>query len=287
MQIPIDLNSSGLFENLPPGTQIGRFRILDPDPNSTISLNFLPGNNLDNQLFNIDQNGTLTTRVTFDFETNSSNYTFQILATDEHNGTLAQKFTLPLLNVIEDLDQDNIEDYYDSDDDNDGFSDLTEIAYGSDPRDANSIANAPPHAIDLNNTGLFENLPPGTRIGKFSILDPDLNATHTLSFLSGKGINNSLFKIDQNGSLFTRIKFDFETNASVYTLQVQVTDEHNGSLAQKFAIPLLNIVEDLDQDNIEDYYDSDDDNDGFSDITEIAYGSDPRDANSIANAPPS
>ena len=282
----IDLNNTGLFENLPPGTRIGKFSILDPDPNATHSLFFLPGNNLDNQLFNIDQNGTLTTRVTFDFETNSSNYTFQIQAIDEHNGTLAQKFTLPLLNVIEDLDQDNLEDYYDSDDDNDGFSDLTEIAYGSDPRDANSIANTPPQAIDLNNTGLFENLPPGTRIGKFSILDPDLNATHTLSFLSGKGINNSLFNIDQNGSLFTRIKFDFETNASVYTLQVQVTDEHNGSLAQKFALPLLNIVEDLDQDNIEDYYDSDDDNDGFSDITEIAYGSDPRDANSIANAPP-
>ena len=67
------------------------------------------------------------------------------------------------------------------DDDNDGFSDQTEIAYGSDPRDVNSIANAPPQAIDLNSSGLFENLPPGTRIGRFSILDPDINATHGLS----------------------------------------------------------------------------------------------------------
>ena len=32
-----------------------------------------------------------------------------------------------------------IEDAYDTDDDGDGFSDVDEIAYGSDPMDANSI----------------------------------------------------------------------------------------------------------------------------------------------------
>ena len=282
----IDLNSSGLFENLPPGTQIGTFRILDPDPNSTISLNFLPGNNLDNQLFNIDQNGTLTTRVTFDFETNSSNYTFQIQAIDEHNGTLAQKFTLPLLNVIEDLDQDNLEDYYDSDDDNDGFSDLTEIAYGSDPRDANSIANAPPQLIELNNTSLLENLPPGTPIGRFYIIDPDPNSTISLNFLADEDVSNQLFKIDQNGTLSTRTVFDFETNSTAYTIHVKATDQHNGSLSQKFIIPLINIVEDFDQDGIEDFFDADDDNDGFTDRYEITYGADPRDKNSLPNLPP-
>ena len=49
-----------------------------------------------------------------------------------------------MTNVIEDLDQDGIEDFYDLDDDNDGFSDVEEIAYGSDPRDENSTANAAP-----------------------------------------------------------------------------------------------------------------------------------------------
>ena len=54
-----------------------------------------------------------------------------------------------------------------------------------------------------------------------------------------------------------------------------------------FAISLLNEIEDLDGDGVEDFYDADDDNDGFSDAKEIAYGSDPRDANSVANAAPS
>ena len=282
----IDLNASGLFENLPLGTQIGTFRIIDPDPNATHSILFLPGNNVDNQLFNIDQNGTLSTRTAFDFESNTSSYTIQLQATDEHNGTLTKKFTLPLLNVVEDLDQDNIEDHYDPDDDNDGFSDLTEIAYGSDPRNINSIANTPPQSIDLNSSGLFENLPLGTSIGTFHILDPDPNSTHSLLFLSGNNVVNQLFNIDQNGSLRTRTVFDFETNASTYILQVQATDEHNGTISKKFIIPLINIVEDFDQDGIEDFFDTDDDNDGFTDQYEVTYGADPRDKNSLPNLAP-
>ena len=282
----IDFNSSGLFENLPHGSRIGTFHIQDPDPNATHTVLFLPGNNLDNEYFNIDQNGTLHTRTVFDFETNASFYTIQIKATDEHNGTLTKKFSLPLLNVVEDLDQDNIEDHYDPDDDNDGFSDLTEIAYGSDPRNINSIANTPPQSIDLNSSGLFENLPLGTSIGTFHILDPDPNSTHSLLFLSGNNVVNQLFNIDQNGSLRTRTVFDFETNASTYILQVQATDEHNGTISKKFIIPLINIVEDFDQDGIEDFFDTDDDNDGFTDQYEVTYGADPRDKNSLPNLAP-
>ena len=283
----IDFNTTGLFENFPPDTRIGIIHIQDPDPNASHTLSLLPGNNLDNEYFNIDQNGSLLTRTVFDFETNASSYTIQIKATDEHNGSLTRKFIIPLLNVIEDFDQDNIEDYYDSDDDNDGFSDLSEIAYGSDPRDLNSIANTPPQAIDFNTTGLFENFPPDTRIGIIHIQDPDPNASHTLSLLPGNNLDNEYFNIDQNGSLLTRTVFDFETNASSYTIQIKATDEHNGSLTRKFIIPLLNVIEDFDQDGIEDYFDPDDDNDGFTDQAEIAYGVDPKDPNSVPNQPPS
>jgi hypothetical protein len=283
----IDLNNSQIFENRPSGSSVGRFTVSDPNQNSTHTLTLVDGNgSTHNSLFHIDANNTLKTNVTFDFETNATQLSIRVKAQDQHNASLTKAFQIQIINIVEDYDSDGIEDHFDPDDDNDGFSDQTEIAYGSDPRDANSIANTPPQAIDLNNIGLFENLPPGTRIGKFSILDPDLNATHTLSFLPGKDINNSLFKIDQNGSLFTRIKFDFETNASAYTLQLQVTDEHNGTHAQKFTLPLLNVIEDLDQDKIEDHFDPDDDNDGFSDENEILYGSDPRDVNSLPNLAP-
>ena len=50
-----------------------------------------------------------------------------------------------------------------------------------------------------------------------------------------------------------------------YSILVAVTDEHNLSIERTFTIPLLNIVEDLDSDGIEDFYDKDDDNDGFPD----------------------
>ena len=44
------------------------------------------------------------------------------------------------------------EDHYDLDDDNDGFSDADELAYGSDPLDPNSVANSTPNFHDLNGT---------------------------------------------------------------------------------------------------------------------------------------
>ena len=55
---------------------------------------------------------------------------------------------ISLLNEIEDLDGDGIEDFYDSDDDNDGFSDAEEIAYGSDPRTPIPWPT-PPSSLDL------------------------------------------------------------------------------------------------------------------------------------------
>ena len=51
--------------------------------------------------------------------------------------------------MVEDLDGDGIEDAYDTDDDGDGYSDAEEIAYGSDPRDANSVADTLPTALTL------------------------------------------------------------------------------------------------------------------------------------------
>ena len=64
--------------------------------------------------------------------------------------------------MVEDFDLDGIEDAYDPDDDNDGFSDLDELAYGSDPFDDKSVANASPYAIELNNSLVLETLPIGS-----------------------------------------------------------------------------------------------------------------------------
>ena len=106
----------------------------------------------------------------------------------------------------------------------------------------------------------------------------------TYSFVDGNGsIDNSLFVIDENASVRTTTMFDYETDDHNYSIRVGVADEHNFSIERSFTINLLNIVEDNDQDGVEDHYDPDDDNDGFSDLDELSYGSDPIDSNSVAN----
>jgi hypothetical protein len=229
-----------LLENLPPGTPIGRFYIIDPDPNSTISLNFLPDEDVGNQLFKIDQNGTLSTRTVFDFETNSTAYTIHVKASDQHNGALAQKFIIPLINIVEDLDQDGIEDFFDPDDDNDGFIDKYEITYGADPRDKNSLPNLAPTSIELSNKSFMETVPLGFKVASLSAIDPDINATHIFSFIDGNGsIHNNLFNIDQNHSLTTSALFRYQEEVNSFSIRIRATDEHNASLDSSFSIKLI------------------------------------------------
>ena len=184
-----------------------------------------------------------------------------------------------------DTDGDGIANGADADDDNDGFSDTEEIAYGSDPRDADSVANAPP--ADLNATAplaIAENQPAGTIVGELNATDPDANATLTFTLVDGSNANH-LFTIDGNGTLRTAAVFDFETNAT-FTIRAKVRDQYNAHVKKNFSVTVTNVVEDLDQDGIDDHADPDDDGDGFSDVTEIAYGSDPRNVNSVANQAP-
>ena len=192
---------------------------------------------------------------------------------------------LQIINVIEDFDGDGTEDHFDTDDDNDGFSDAVEIAYGSDPMDANSTANAAP--TDLNATSalqISENQPIGSIIGQLTASDPDANSTLTFSLIDGEN-DNHLFTIDTNGTLRSASVFNYESNSS-YTIQAKVRDQYNLWIIENFSIQIINVIEDFDGDGTEDHFDTDDDNDGFSDAVEIAYGSDPMDANSTANAAP-
>ena len=120
-------------------------------------------------------NGTLKSNTTFNYEVNNSSYSIRVQAKDEYNASVERKFTVVLTNVVEDLDGDGIEDHYDSDDDGDGFSDLAEIAYGSNPRDSNSLANTPPIFKQNQSFSIAENEPPATWIGNISAYDPDNN----------------------------------------------------------------------------------------------------------------
>ena len=65
-------------------------------------------------------------------------------AHDGNGGYNEKRLTIRIINVVEDLDGDGVEDHYDPDDDGDGFSDLEELNYPSDPRDANSCCQCCP-----------------------------------------------------------------------------------------------------------------------------------------------
>ena len=130
---------------------------------------------------------------------------------------------------------------------------------------------------DLNTTTeliFAENQPVGTIVGEFNATDPE-GGCHHFPSVAGEN-NNTLFTIDSNGTLKTATTFDYESNASTYTITVQAKDEYNATTEGNFTVTLQNVVEDLDGDGTEDYFDDDMDGDGFSNEEEIAIGSDPR-----------
>jgi VCBS repeat-containing protein len=290
---PTDLNTSSplqIAENQTIGSIVGQLTATDPDANSTLTFGLVnqggqsPADAMDNHLFSMDSNGTLKTAAVFDFESNSS-FTINAKVRDQYNVTIKQTFTVQITNIVEDFDGDGIEDANDPDDDNDGFSDYAEIAYGSNPLDANSTANAPPANLNVaSSLQTSENQSVGTVVGQLTATDPDANATLTFTLVSGEN-DNHLFSIDSNGTLKTAAVFNYESNSS-HTIQAKVRDQYNLWIKENFTVQITNIIEDLDGDGTEDHFDPDDDNDGFSDAVEIAYGSDPMDANSTANAAP-
>ena len=235
----VELNSSSLvsiLENQPVGTIIGEFNARDPDED-TITYHFVNGEN-NNSFFTLDANGTLKTATTFDYETNASTYTISVQAKDDLNATTEGNFSISLTNVIEDFDLDGIEDHYDSDDDDDGFSDTDEIAYGSDPRDANFTANAPPqitlgstfpNQLDANGVFHIGHVENQTDIIRVTATDPD-----------GDDLNYSIygwqdlphFEINaSSGDLSFKLAPNFEeltdhNKDGAYGIVLRVSDSH-------------------------------------------------------------
>ena len=139
-----------------------------------------------NGSFHLSTSGLLISGEVFDFETFETNQSIRVRVEDQHGAYLEKNMTVRLLNIVEDLDGDGTEDHYDLDDDGDGFSDLVEIAYPSDPRDPDSVANVPPDDlwvsgnIDLT---VFENEANGSVVGILSAIDPDANSTLSFSLV--------------------------------------------------------------------------------------------------------
>ena len=114
---------------------------------------------------------------------------------------------------------------------------------GFDPDAAGAVGiNTQP--VDLNSTAslsIAENQPVGTIVGEFNATDPEGGAV-TYYFVNGEN-NNSLFTLDTNGTLKTATTFDYESNASTYTITVQAKDEYNASVEGNFTVTVLEVYE--------------------------------------------
>ena len=118
-----------------------------------------------------------------------------------------------------------------------GSSDLFVALYQS-----GSELNTPPSNLStVAPLTIAENQPIGTVVGEFNATDPDAGANLTYHLVSGAGDgNNSLFTLETNGTLKTATTFDFETNASTYTIRVQAKDEFNSTVEGNFTVTLIN-----------------------------------------------
>ncbi|MDC3336189.1 SUMF1/EgtB/PvdO family nonheme iron enzyme, partial [Opitutales bacterium] len=86
---------------------------------------------------------------------------------------------------------------------------------------------------------ITENQPIGTIVGEFNATDPDAGIL-TYHFVSGEN-NNSLFNLDLNGTLSSATVFDFESNASVYTVRIKAMNEFNATEEKQFPVTLLDL----------------------------------------------
>ena len=100
--------------------------------------------------------------------------------------------------------------------------------------------NQPP--TDLNATGslvAYVNQPVGTIVGQFIATDPDGDIL-TYHFVSGDN-NNSLFTLDENGTLRTAVIFDYSLVGQV-EIRVRVTAQNGLSTEKTFMVEIKDVL---------------------------------------------
>ena len=103
--------------------------------------------------------------------------------------------------------------------------------------------NVAPTNLELSHSLVNENEPVESFVGQFSATDPD-GDTVSFHLVQGTGdTGNAHFILETNGSLKTAVIFDFENNASTYSIRVEARDENNLSTEGNFTITLQDIDE--------------------------------------------
>jgi outer membrane protein assembly factor BamB len=100
----------------------------------------------------------------------------------------------------------------------------------------------PPFAISLDATGILENQPAGSIVGKLTASDPELTDSHTFALSTNAAYpSNSLFRI-QGNSLLANQPFDYEAEQSL-SVEILATDSSGLSFAQAITV----LIKDIDE----------------------------------------
>ena len=101
--------------------------------------------------------------------------------------------------------------------------------------------NATPTNLSIGNSQINENQTVGSIVGLFSATDPDGdNVSYQLTNGAGDS-GNSFFSLDTNGTLKTAVVFDYENNASTYSIRARASDILGASVEGNFTITLLDL----------------------------------------------
>jgi len=209
--------------------------------------------------------------------------TFEIPVTVQNpDGTTANKKIK--ITVQRDTDGDGTPDVTDTDDDGDGIPDTVEQAAGSDPKDANSRPAAvitPVPQPTINNP--IQTVIDGNPITNI-VITPG-NPASVVTVDTPNLPNGVTFDPSTNTISGTPNITDWTPTEETRNFQVTVTVQNPDGTTVTRTIDVT-VQRDTDGDGDPDITDLDDDNDGYTDVEEIANGTDPKDANSRpASAP--
>ncbi len=169
------------------------------------------------------------------------------------DGAEVNTFLTDPLTIDGDNDSDGEPDAYDTDDDNDGLSDTDEALYGSDPFNPDTDGDGFGDNVEVVTFGTDPTVADGDNDndGLPDAYDPD-DDNDGLSDVDEEANGSDPFVVDTDGD-------GFSDNAEVVTFGTDPTVADG----------------DNDSDGQPDGYDTDDDNDGLSDMDEAANGTDP------------
>ena len=258
--------------------------VVDKKPITSVVIN--PGNPA--SAVTVDTN-KLPNGVTYDPTTKTISGTPNV--TDWGTTEESRKFEIPVvvtnpdgskvtkiveITVQRDTDGDGDPDVTDPDDDNDGYTDVEETAKGTDPKDPNSKPTTPPTpqpTISNPTQTVIDEKP----ISNIVITPGDTASTVTVD--TTKLPNGVTYDPTTKTISGTPDVTDWGTTEETrkFEIPVVVTNSDGTTVTKKIEIT---VQRDTDGDGIPDVTDTDDDNDGYTDVEENAKGSDPKNSNS-------